>query len=111
MTRKSDRYIIETMLMQIIAGVSLNVYLCWGTEKIYGTIYNNNDCLILKVDGMKYKGFVFIQFVEGLDLYSISLVDDNKQDGNDKVKEIYSQVYNEDLGGVIDELIESGGVE
>jgi len=91
----------QVILQQIKATTNINVFFSWGVSKIQATTYNGMQTLALKVGGFLHKGWVFISLNEGADLYEITLL---KRDG--KVKKHLPDVFCEDLGILLDSLIE-----
>ncbi len=87
---------------QIRCGVSMNVQMSWGVSKRIATIYENRATLALRVSGILHNGWVYISLDEGRDCYIITLLSSGKK----KVISVHDEVYCEELGSVIDNLVE-----
>lgn len=74
----------------------------WGVSKRIAMIYENRATLALRVNGVLHKGWVYVSLDEGRDCYVITLLSSNKK----KVVSVRDEVYCEELGGVIDNLVE-----
>ena len=86
---------------QIKAGVGISTVLSWGVSRITGTTYNGMDALALRVNGFYHKGWVITCYNEGTDTYEVYLLD--KQN---KVKHVETDVYCDEVGQLIDSLVE-----
>ncbi len=75
-----------------------SVYFSWGVSK---KINFNDGGLLLKVNGWHYKKWVFITLAYN-DTYTIRLIDMVEE----KVDEIFTNIYFDQLAEVIDERIE-----
>ena len=87
---------------QIKCGVTINVQMSWEVSKRMATIYENRATLALRVSGVLHKGWVYISLDEGRDCYVITLLSPDKK----KVASVRDEVYCEELGCVIDNLVE-----
>lgn len=87
---------------QIRCGVTMSVQMSWGVSKRIATIYENRATLALRVSGVLHKGWVYISLDEGRDCYVITLLSPDKK----KVVSVRDEVYCEELGSVIDNLVE-----
>lgn len=87
---------------QIRCGVTIDVQMSWGVSKRIATIYENRATLALRVSGVLHKGWVCISLDEGRDCYVITLLSSDKK----KVVSVRDEVYCEELGCVIDNLVE-----
>lgn len=87
---------------QIRCGVTIDVQMSWGVSKRIATIYENRATLALRVSGVLHKGWVYISLDEGRDCYVITLLSSDKK----KVVSVRDEVYCEELGSVIDNLVE-----
>lgn len=87
---------------QIRCGVTMSVQMLWGVSKRIATIYKNRATLALRVSGVLHKGWVYISLDEGRDCYVITLLSSDKK----KVVSVRDEVYCEELGSVIDNLVE-----
>lgn len=87
---------------QIRCGVTISVQMSWGVSKRIATIYENRATLALRVSGVLHKGWVYISLDEGRDCYVITLLSPDKK----KVVSVRDEVYCEELGSVIDNLVE-----
>ncbi len=80
----------------------MNVQMSWGVSKRIATIYENRATLALRVSGILHNGWVYISLDEGRDCYIITLLSSGKK----KVISVHDEVYCEELGSVIDNLVE-----
>lgn len=87
---------------QIRCGVTTDVVMSWGVSKRIATVYNNMATLALQVSGVLHKGWVYISLDEGRDVYVVTLLSEDKK----KVVSVHDEVYCEDLGSLIDNLVE-----
>lgn len=87
---------------QIRCGVTVSIQMSWGISKRIATLYNDRVTLALKVSGLLHKGWVYISLDEGRDCYIVTLLSNDKR----KVKSVRDEVYCEELGSVIDNLVE-----
>lgn len=87
---------------QIRCGVTMSVQMSWGVSKRIATIYEDKATLALRVSGVLHNGWVYVSLDEGRDCYIITLLSPDKT----KVVSIRDEVYCEELGGVIDNLVE-----
>jgi hypothetical protein len=87
---------------QIRCGVTADVVMSWGVYKRIATVYNDMATLALRVSGVLHKGWVYVSLDEGRDCYTITLLSPDKK----TVVGVRDEVYCEELGSVIDSLIE-----
>lgn len=87
---------------QIRCGVTVDVIMSWGISKRIATVYQDRATLALRVSGVLHKGWVYVSLDEGRDCYVITLLSANKG----KVLQVRDEVYCEELGSVIDNLVE-----
>lgn len=87
---------------QIRCGVTVDVIMSWGISKRIATVYQNRATLALRVSGVLHKGWVYISLDEGRDCYVVTLLSADKS----KVVKVRDEVYCEELGSVIDNLVE-----
>lgn len=87
---------------QIRCGVTMDVIMSWGVSKRIATVYNDMATLALRVSGVLHKGWVNVSLDEGRDVYIVTLLSADKK----KVISVHDEVYCEDLGGLIDSLVE-----
>ena len=85
---------------QISWSAPMKIQWCWGISKRTGFLYKNMPTLGLRVDGFLHKGWVYISLNEGSDTYEVRLMK-----GNDE-KKLITDVYCDNLGSVLDGLIE-----
>ena len=103
-TNEQLKAVATTTLMKIKAGVSLWVYFSWGTDKLCFTEYNEMPTLMLRVSGVIHKGWVYVSLNEAQDLYEVRLLTyDYELQG-----EPHTEIFCEDLGPLIDRLVERG---
>ena len=87
---------------QIRCGVTADVIMSWGISKRIATVYQDRATLGLRVSGVLHKGWVYISLDEGRDCYVVTLLSADKS----KVIKVRDEVYCEELGSVIDNLVE-----
>lgn len=87
---------------QIRCGVTTDVVMSWGVYKRVATVYNDMATLALRVSGVLHKGWVYISLDEGRDCYIITLLSVDRK----TVVGVRDEVYCEELGSVIDSLVE-----
>lgn len=98
---KYVKSIAETIFSQIKATVEAPVFWSWGVSKV---MYSTNDdmpALMLRVSGALFKGWVYVVYNEGLDTYIVKLVTVRHV-----VKKVVEDVYFDELGSLIDSLVE-----
>jgi translation elongation factor EF-G len=87
---------------QIRCGVTMSVQMSWGVSKRIATLYEDRATLALRVSGVLHNGWVYVSLDEGRDCYIITLLSPDKK----KVVSVRDEVYCEELGSVIDNLVE-----
>ena len=87
---------------QIRCSVTTDVVMSWGVYKRVATIYNDMATLALLVSGILHKGWVYVSLDEGRDCYIITLLSVDRK----TVVGVRDEVYCEELGSVIDSLVE-----
>lgn len=87
---------------QIRCSVTTDVVISWGVSKRMAAVYNDMATLALRVSGVLHKGWVYVSLDEGRDVYIVTLLSADKK----KVVSVHDEVYCEDLGGLIDSLVE-----
>ena len=87
---------------QIRCGVTVDVIMSWGVSKRIATVYQDRATLALRVSGVLHKGWVYVSLDEGRDCYVITLLSADKS----KVIKVRNEIYCEELGSVIDNLVE-----
>lgn len=93
--------VAKTAYNQIFASVSKNTFWCWGVSKVQYCFYNDMPTLMLRVSGLVHKGWVYVSLNEGKDVYEVHLLNTRKT-----LKESVLEVYCDELGSMIDHLIE-----
>lgn len=87
---------------QILCCVTADIVMSWGVSKRIATVYEDKATLALRVSGVLHKGWVYVSLDEGRDCYIITLLSTDKT----KVISVRDEVYCEELGSVIDSLVE-----
>ncbi len=87
---------------QIRCGATVDVIMSWGVSKRIATVYQDRATLALRVSGVLHKGWVYVSLDEGRDCYVVTLLSADKS----KVIKVRDEVYCEELGNVIDNLVE-----
>lgn len=106
MNEMDDMYLQQvatTMLKQIVNLIGISAFWSWGVSKKSFGIHNDMPTLYLKVNGFQHKGWVLVSLNEGEDLYEIEL-----QNNRGKVLFTRKGVYFDELGVILDKLIETG---
>ena len=92
----------KTIEQQILWSINKWEYLSWGISKKVAIEYEGMATLALRVSGAVHKGWVFISLNEGKDCYEVRLLNVART----KVKRTLEEVYCDNLGEVLDGLIE-----
>ena len=93
---------IANIIMQQIKYPNKVVYFTWGaTQFSYGINVHNKPFLRFKVNGMKFKGYVWIFYNRGMDWYDIEFISTH---GN--LKHRIEEVYFDELQEKIDNYVE-----
>ena len=92
----------KTIEQQILWSINKWEYLSWGISRKVATEYEGMATLALRVSGAVHKGWVFISLNEGKDCYEVRLLNVARN----KVKRMLEEVYCDNLGAVLDGLIE-----
>ena len=92
----------KTIEQQILWSINKWEYMSWGIRKKVATEYEGMATLALRVSGAVHKGWVFISLNEGADCYEVRLLNVART----KVKRTLEEVYCDNLGEVLDSLIE-----
>lgn len=87
---------------QIRCSVRADIVISWGVSKRVATVYKDRATLALRVSGVLHDGWVYVSLDEGRDVYIVTLLSADKR----TVVKVHDEVYCEDLGGVIDSLVE-----
>jgi len=110
LSKEHVRSVVNTIWSQLIATTSLDVIGSWGLSGLSATQIvkqiNGYDlamaALILTVEGFVFQGQVYVALDEGSDYYRIYF----DKDGN--LQEQRADVAFDELGSVLDSLIETG---
>ena len=93
---------IANIILQQIKYPNKVVYFTWGaTQFAYGINVHNNPFLRFKVNGMKFKGYVWVFYKRGMDWYDIEFISTH---GN--LKHRIEEVYFDELQEKIDNYVE-----
>lgn len=86
----------------------VNVLGSWGVREKYVLEYQGMPSLALDVDATQFAGMVIISLNEGTDYYEVRLIEIKPQLPIEKmsVKNAITNIFFEDLGRTVDELIE-----
>ena len=112
LSREHIRSVVNTIWSQLIGTTSPDVIGSWGLSSLSATQIvkkiNGYDltmaALILTVEGFCFQGNVYVVLDEGSDYYRIYF---QKQDN---LEEKRADVAFDELGSILDSLIESGGM-
>ena len=92
----------KTIEQQILWSINKFEYMSWGISKKAAIEYDGMATLALRVSGAVHKGWAFISLNEGKDCYEVRLLNVART----KVKRTLEEVYCDNLGEVLDGLIE-----
>lgn len=92
----------KTAEQQILWSINKWEYMSWGIRQKSALEYEGMATLALRVSGAVHKGWVFISLNEGKDCYEVRLLNVART----KVKRTLDEVYCDNLGQVLDGLIE-----
>ena len=96
---------IANIILQQIKYPNKVVYFTWGaTQFSYGINVHNNPFLRFKVNGMKFKGYVWLFYNRVMDWYDIEFISTH---GN--LKHRIEEVYFDELQEKIDNYVEKIG--
>ena len=126
LSKEHVRQVVNTIWMQLVVTTAPDVIGSWGISRLSAKqiVRNINGydftmaALILNVDGFLFQGNVYVALDEGCDYYRIYFEKDGKLfwhwapnhgfDGKHEEKRV--DIAFDELGGVLDSLIESGGM-
>lgn len=93
--------IVMTINAQINATTRKSIIWSWGVSRRFATIYNDMASLGLRVSGCLHKGYVYVAYDEGCDLYNVYIVNMKGVVKNESLG-----VFCDEIGAVIDAMIE-----
>ena len=106
--REHVRSVVNTIFSQLLHTTSMDVINSWGISSINATQINIEDfamaALALQVNGFQFQGKVYIALDEGSDYYRIY------GERNGVTKEYHRDIAFDELGNVLDSMIETGGM-
>lgn len=100
-TKEEVATIAAECFSQIKALTNWAVLGSWGISKVQYTEYEGMASLMLSVNGFLHKGYVLVSLDEGTDTYTVFCMDEKMC-----VVKKEEQVYFDQLGDVIDRLVE-----
>ena len=92
----------RTAEQQILWSINKWEYMSWGVRQKAAIEYEGMATLALRVSGAVHKGWVYVSLNEGMDCYEVRLLNVART----KVKRTLEEVYCDNLGEVLDGLIE-----
>lgn len=95
------KQVASTAWQQLFWSVKPAVVMSWGVSKKFCSTYSGMPTLMLRVSALVHDGWVYVSLNEGKDVYEVRLMDTK----HECVKTI-EEVYCDQLGSIIDELIE-----
>lgn len=95
--------VANTIQKQLFASVDRNVIWSWGSRSWTAREFEGMATLSFRVSGFKHKGIVNISYNRGDDLYVITTTQ-----LNGKIKKRIEGIYCDQLGEIIDRLVERG---
>lgn len=96
--------VAQTIFQQTSAGVPAQVFMSWGVSEPAYTQFNEWPALTFLVNGLIFKGRVFVVLDEGRDVYMVYLL----KNGEKEPELVADDVFFDELGKVIDRHIEAG---
>lgn len=99
--------IAKTMFDQLKWSANFNTIMSWGISSSVAIYYEEKPTLALLVNGFRHKGWVYISYDEGLDLYEVRLLNKNKE----SVIKFLDNIFADELGSTIDRLVEYDPME
>ena len=100
-TKEEVAAIAAECYRQITNLTPVSIFWSWGISKVQYLEYKGMATLVMRVNGLLHKGFVFVSLDEGSNTYTVFCLDDKL---NEVKKE--EDVYFDSLGNVIDALVE-----
>ena len=94
--------VAKTIMEQLFWSIDKMIYFSWGVSRKVAMVYNDMPTLALRVSGVLHKGWVYISLNEGADVYEVRLLNVSKN----KVVKTIEEVYCDNLGEVIDGIVE-----
>ena len=94
--------VAKTIQEQLFWSIDKWTYFSWGVSRKVAMVYNDMPTLAIRVSGLRHKGWVFISLNEGMDCYEVRLLNV----AQNKVKKTLEEVYCDNLGEVVDGLVE-----
>lgn len=106
------RCVVNTIFSQLLHTTPIDVINSWGISKMHATQVvkkvNGEDftmaALVMQVNGFQFQGMLYIALDEGSDYYRIY----GEKDGT--TKEYHHDIAFDELGDVLDSMIETGGM-
>lgn len=110
--REHVRSVVNTIFSQLLHTTPIDVIKSLGISKMYATqiVKNVNGenftmaALVMQVNGFQFQGEVYIALDEGSDYYRIY------GEKNGTTKEYHHDIAFDELGDVLDSMIETGGM-
>lgn len=94
--------VAKTIQSQLFWSIDKWVFFSWGVRVKQAMVYEGMATLALRVSGAVHKGWVYISLNEGKDCYEVRLLNVART----KVKRTLDEVYCDNLGEIIDSLVE-----
>ena len=95
--------VATTIWRQIKASLTYSEIMSWGVSKKIATEYHGMPALQLRVSGLLHKGWVMVCLNKGYDWYEVYFLD-----VRGRTKAYDTEVYCDELGGLLDRRIERG---
>lgn len=96
--------LVRCIYRQIVAGATMPVVMSWGARDFRGIDFEGMVTLTFRVNGFRFNEWVLVSYNRGEDLYEIRLMK------NHQVIKTITQVYCDQLGEIIDQEVERGGM-
>ena len=95
--------VVGTIFDQIKATTTWSVRGSWGAHSWQATLYKGMPALVFKCSGLLQKGWVYVAYNEGMDVYEVILVNTRGRETTH-----IPEVYCDELGYLLDREIERG---
>lgn len=95
--------VASTIFDQIKATTSWSERGSWGAHSWQATLYKGMPALAFRCSGLLHKGWVYVAYNEGIDVYEVFLINTRGRE----MKHV-EEVYCDELGWLLDKEIERG---
>lgn len=108
MEKERRKEIVSEINRQIMWSIDRPTYWSWGCDLKLIHEYQGMATLVLRVSGCLFKGYVYISLNEASDTYEIRTTSATKgrRPNEEQLQLVKEDVYGEDLGRILDGIIE-----